>query len=349
MFGKLKRVLSQTTVLAAILAAPAVAEAQTKVNLGTVQSFGAVTTYIAKEKGYFKDAGLDVEIVDMNSSANVLAILARGDLQIVEGGVSAGFFNALEQNLPVIMAADRVSTPIGHEMIVAQKNQGKITKLQDLKGLTVGSNGPGSITTYEVGKMLETVGMKLEDIDIKILGFSQMGPALASGALDAALVIPPFAASFREQKIGYSIAEVDKLVKPTPMTIAVAFMNTEWAAKNKEVAQRFFVAYMRATRDYCIAYHHGPNRKEVIDIALKNGLDKSAESLEKNIWTGRTMDGVIKIDSMLDIQDYYKKVGLTKATFPANRIVTTEFVDYANKQLGPPPKVNPESKLENCR
>jgi NitT/TauT family transport system substrate-binding protein len=264
-----------------------------------VQSFGAVTTYIAREKGYFKDVGIDIDIVDMNSSANVLAILARGDLQIVEGGVSAGFFNALEQNLPVIMVADRVSTPIGHQMIVAQKNQGKISKLQDLKGLTVGSNGPGSITTYEVGKMLETVGMKLDDVDIKILGFSQMGPALASGALDA--------------------------------------------------AQRFFVAYMRATRDYCVAYHGGPNRKEVIDIALKNGLDKSAESLEKNIWTGRTMDGVIKVDSMLDIQDYYKKVGLTKATFPADRIVTREFVDYANQKLGPPPKTNPDSKLENCR
>jgi ABC-type nitrate/sulfonate/bicarbonate transport system substrate-binding protein len=345
MFGKLKSVLS----LAAILAAPAIAQAQTKINLGTVQSFGAVTTYIAREKGYFKDVGIDIDIVDMNSSANVLAILARGDLQIVEGGVSAGFFNALEQNLPVIMVADRVSTPIGHQMIVAQKNQGKISKLQDLKGLTVGSNGPGSITTYEVGKMLETVGMKLDDVDIKILGFSQMGPALASGALDAALVIPPFAAAFEDQKIGYSIASVDALVKPTPMTIAVAFMNTEWAAKNKDAAQRFFVAYMRATRDYCVAYHGGPNRKEVIDIALKNGLDKSAESLEKNIWTGRTMDGVIKVDSMLDIQDYYKKVGLTKATFPADRIVTREFVDYANQKLGPPPKTNPDSKLENCR
>jgi len=345
MLGKLKSVLS----LAAVLAVPAMAQAQDKINLGTVQSFGAITTYIAKEKGYFKDVGIDVDIVDMNSSANVLAILAKGDLQIVEGGISAGFFNGLEQKLPIIMVADRVSTPIGHQMIVSMKNKGKVSKLTDLKGLTVGSNGPGSVTTYEVGKMLEGVGMKLDDINIKILGFAQMGPALVSGALDAALVIPPFAASYVDQKIGYSIAAVDDLVKPSPMTIAVAFMNTEWAAKNKDVAQRFFVAYMRATRDYCVAYHHGPNRKEVIDMALKNGLGKSYEDLDKNIWTGRSMDGVMNVDSLLDMEAYYKKVGLIKTTFPADRIVTREFVDYANKKLGPPPKVNPDSKLAGCR
>jgi NitT/TauT family transport system substrate-binding protein len=345
MVRRLKTVLS----LAAILALPAIAQAQTKINLGTVQSIAAMATYIAKEKGYFKDAGIDLDIVDMNSSANVLAILAKGDLQIVEGGVSAGFFNALEQNLPIIMVVDRVSTPIGHQMIVAQKNQGKITKLQDLKGLTVGSNGPGSVTTYEVGKMLEGVDMKLDDIDVKVLGFSQMGPALVSGALDAALVIPPFAASFVDQKIGYSIAAVDELVKPSPMTIAVAFMNTEWAAKNKDAAQRFFVAYMRGVRDYCVAYHHGPNRSDVIAIGMKYGVDKSPEALDRNVWTGRAMDGVINPDSLLDMQTYYKKVGLTKSTFPAERMVTREYVDYANQKLGPAPKTSPDSKLGNCR
>lgn len=347
----MKSHVARALMLGAMIVGAPLAQAQTraKVNVGTVQSFGAVGTYIALDKGYFRDAGLDVEISLMNSSANVLAILAKGDLQFVEGGTSAGFFNALEQKLPVIMVADRVSTPIHHQMLVGIQNQGKITKLSDLKGKVVGSNGPGSVTTYEVGKMLEGVGMTLDDIDIKILGFPQMGPALVSGALDAALVIPPFAAAYQDQKIAYSIASVDKLVEPRPLTIAVAFMNTEWAAKNKDVVQRFFVAYMRAARDYCIAYHGGPNRKEVIEIALRNGLDKSAESIERNPWTGRRMDGIINVAGLLDQQAYYQKVGLVKSTAPAEKIFDRQYVDYANKQLGPLPQVNPESKLENCR
>src|SRR2546422_4033889 len=39
-------------------------------------------------------------------------------LQIVEGGISAGYFNALEKNLPVTMVLDRVSSPLGHNLML---------------------------------------------------------------------------------------------------------------------------------------------------------------------------------------------------------------------------------------
>lgn len=333
----------------ALGAAPASAQQLQQIKTGTVQSFGAVVTYIAKEKGYYREAGIEVDISFMNSAANVVALLAKNELNVVEGGVSVGYFNGLEQGLPIIMTTDRVSTPIHHILLVRAELKGKISTLTDLRGKNVGSNSVGAVTTYELGKMLATAGMTLKDIELKTLAFPQMAAALKNGALDATLQIPPFAAAIEDQGIAFPIAGVDQLVQPTPMTIAASFINTDWAAKNKELVKSFFVAYMRATRDYCVAYHNGPNRQEVVQIALKHGLERTAEAIEKNPWTGRSVDGSAHMDSVMDQQRWYVQQGLVKRETPAERVFTREYIEYANARLGPPPAINPASKLPGCR
>ena len=324
-------------------------QAQRKINLGTVQSFGAIVTYAARDRGYLKEAGIDLDITFMNSAANVVSLLAKNDLSVIEGGISVGFFNGLEQNLPMVIAVDRVSSPIHHYLVVRMEHKGKIAKLSDLRGKNIGSNSIAAVTTYELGKMLQTAGMTLKDIELKTLPFPQMGAALRNGALDATLNIPPFGAQMIDQGLGYPIASVDDLVQPAPMTIAGAFINTEWANANKQLVRDFFVAYMRAVRDYCMAYHGDPIRKEIIELALKHGLEKTAEAIEKNPWTGRNMSGEVHMDSLMDQQNFYLQIGVLKKVQPAERVFTREYIDYANAKLGPPPAVNPNSKLAGCR
>ena len=50
--------------------------------------------------------------------------------------------------------------------------------------------------------VLDSVGLTLKDIEIKYVSYTQMGPALANGALDAALEVAPFGDIAIEQKIG---------------------------------------------------------------------------------------------------------------------------------------------------
>ena len=100
-----------------------------------------------------------------------------------------------EKDLPITIIADRVSTPIGHNLMLRPDLKDKVTSLAQLKGKVIASNGAGSVSTYEVGKMLETAGLQISDVDVKIFPFTQMPIAFANKAIDAAIVIPPFVSS----------------------------------------------------------------------------------------------------------------------------------------------------------
>lgn len=325
------------------------AGAEETIRIGMARSVSNGAELIAIEKGYFRDAGIKLEIEDIDTSANTIALLAQNRLQIVAGGISAGYFNALEKGLPVTIIADRVSTPIGHNLMLRPDLKGEITNLAQLKGKVIASNGAGSVSTYEVGKMLETAGVKFSDVDVKIFPFTQMALAFTNKAIDAAIVIPPFVYQFLDQSHAVGFAEPDKLVQPNPMTIAVVMVNTDWANKNQELLQRYYTAYLRGARDYCQAYHGGRVKKDIVDALIRHGSERRPELLYKYPWPARSPDGKINTASMLDMQSWYIRNGMARSEFPAARLVDASYAEAAVKALGPFELENKSSTLEGCR
>src|SRR5579862_2051048 len=185
--------------IALVAAAPEKVEAQAKIVVGSVPGIAAAGTYIANAKGYFRDAGIEVQIADLASAADAMASLATNEFQVVEGGYSAGYWNALAKDFPIIVAFERGSRPTNHKIVVPPAFQDKIETVADLKGHSVAVNAPGSLTIYELGKMLEKSGVTLKDVDIKYMPFPQMLVAFRNGAVDAAEDIPPFVNIGKEQ------------------------------------------------------------------------------------------------------------------------------------------------------
>jgi len=344
--------IAPRSILAVVFAfavAGPVAAQETTIHIGMARSVSNGAELIAIDKGYFKDVGIKVEIDDIDSSANTIALLATNRLQVIAGGISAGYFNAVEKDLPIIIIADRVSTPIGHNLMLRPDLKGKVTSLAQLKGKIIASNGAGSVSTYEVGKMLETAGVALADVDVKIFPFTQMPVAFANKAIDAGIVIPPFVSEFLDQNIALGFAEPDVLVKPSPMTIAVIMVNTDWAKKNTALLRNYYTAYLRGVRDYCNAYHGAPIKEEIVAALIRYGSERRPELLYKYPWPARSPDGHINTASMLDMQDWFVKNGFSRAKFPAERLVDASFADYAVQKLGPFVLANKDSKLEGCR
>jgi len=299
-----KRILLVCIAICVTMAAGAAAAPadEITVKVGTVRSISTVAILWAAEKGYFREYGIKVVNEDLDTAANSIALLAQNQLQIVEGGISAGYFNALEKNLPVTMVLDRVSSPLGHNLMLRPDLKDRITRLRELKGRTVATNGQGGVSTYELGKLLETDGLTLGDIDLKVIPFTQYAIAFANKAIDAAITIPPFTAELVEGGHAVNFKDPDDLVTPHPLTIAVSMINTDWAKAKADLVRNYYVAYLRGIRDYCQAYHGAAIREEMIALSIRTGTETRAELLRKYPWPARSPDGRINVASMLDMQ-----------------------------------------------
>jgi len=339
------------TILAAglaVAASHAVAQEVT-IKVGTARAISVGATLYAIEKGWFKEAGTKLDLDYINSSADVMAMVAQNQYQIIEGGISAGYFNAVEKGLPVMMVADRTSSPLYHNIMLSPANKDKIKTIKDLKGKSIASNGAGSITTYEVGKVLESAGMSLADVEIKVIPFTQMGLALKNGAVDAALLIPPFTYQVRDQGLGHMFLDPDDYQKPQPVALAVNIVNTDWSNKNKELVGKYFKVYLRGVRAYCQAFHGGSTRAEIVDLLVKSGTERDAAKLNEYPWQSRDPNGRIGVDSVLDIQDFYLKNKLATAKLPIEKLVDHSYVDAAAKELGPFVLEKKDDQTKGCR
>ncbi|HXQ53329.1 MAG TPA: ABC transporter substrate-binding protein [Stellaceae bacterium] len=326
------------------------AEAQaTHITIGAVPSTSAAATFLALDKGYFRELGLDVEIEPVDSASKVIPLLATGHLQVVEGGISVGYFNALLQDLPIVLALERGSSPTSDAILVRNDVAGAIRIVADLAGRPVALVAPGTMPVYETGKVLARAGLTLKDIDVRYMPFPAMGAALANKAVDAVYEIPPFGDMILEQSLAKPWLVPDEMVQPAPVSTTGYLANTDWVAQNRGLARRIFVALLRAAREYCQAYHHGPNRAEVIDAMARHGLVKDRALLERTPWQARNVDGRFNLASLMDFQAFFVHEHVLDRMAPAERLVDASFADDAVKELGRFALANTASTLAGCR
>src|SRR5262245_12458655 len=301
------------------------------------------------ERGYFKELGLDIAIDELDSSANALALLSQNRFQVVIGGLSAGYFNALEKGLPVTIAVSRVSTPIRHNLLLRADLKDRITEIRQLKGRTVATNGPGSVSTYEIGKILETAGLTLADVDLKVIPFGQYAVAFTNKAIDAALAISPWSEQLPKLGLAIPFADSDALIRPVPVSISVALINTDWAKANPELPRDFFLAYLRGARDYCQAYHRGSPRREIIDLLVRSRTETRPELLDEYVWPSSDPFGRVNVASMLDMQAWFARNKFIGTQLPTDRLVDPRYADDAAQKLGPFLLEKAASPLAGCR
>lgn len=328
------------------LAAPAAAQ---KITIAVVPSVPGGTTYVAFDNGYFAAAGLDVDIERIDSLGKAVAFLATNQVQVAQGGINAGFYNAVAQGLPVALALESASSPTYHQIVVRSELKDQIRTPADLNGRTVGLSSPGSTSMYEVAAVLASAKLDLKDVTVKNLAFSQMAAAMANGALDAAMEVAPFTERIVEQKIGVPWIDPDDYIRPLPMSSVGYIVNTDWARQNPDSAEKLFVALARAGRDYCQAYHHGPNRAAIIDSLIKHRIGTDRDLLDRMAWQARNVNGEFNVASIVDMQAFFQREGVIDRTAPADKLVDTRYAADVAKALGPFALINTASPLQGCR
>ncbi|MEE2997127.1 MAG: ABC transporter substrate-binding protein, partial [Pseudomonadota bacterium] len=137
--------------------------------------------YVGLERGYFREAGLDIEFIapaDPNDPPKLVAA-GKADLAI---SYQPQLHMHADLGLPLVRIATLVATPL-NSLVVLQ--DGPIRSISDLKGKTIGFS-VGGFEDAMLRSMLQNNGLTLKDINLVNVNFS-LSPALISGKVDAVI------------------------------------------------------------------------------------------------------------------------------------------------------------------
>jgi NitT/TauT family transport system substrate-binding protein len=311
------------------------------VRVGVIGGSSDAGIYIAYEKGYFRDEGLDVEIIPFaNSSDTVGAVLAR-QLDIVTGATAAGIYNAAGRGLPLRIVADKGSTPSPEwdfAVLMVRKDlieSGRVRDYADLRGLTIArASARGTSPEISTVKALAKGGLTLDDVESAAVSFPDMIPAFANGAIDAAIVIEPFVSGI--ERMGTAVRWHGNSEFYGNQQIGIVIYGPGVLEQPADVGRRWMIAYIRAVRDYNDAF--GPKRagrEEIIQILAQHTSVKDRAVYEQIRPAGLDPDGKLALQSMQDDVAYYQQTGLVREQVDLSQLVDTSYQEDAVQRLGP--------------
>ena len=256
--------------LAALAATPS--HAADSVTVGTVGSASANLwpVFVGIDKGLFAEQNVKVDLVYVPSSAQVIQQLTSGSLDVTMSTGLVDPIRAIDKGSPIAIV--RLETRSPPYALVAKP---AIKSLAELKGKLISLGGPKDITRIYVERMLAPSGIKPGEFDMAFAGATTArAQALLSGAVDAAILLPP--SNFQAVAQGYN--ELGLTVDFAPeLPFSGTVVNLAWAKAHQDVLGRVLAAHAKA-----IAWFEDDrNRAEAVRIMVDASKLKP-EEVEKS-------------------------------------------------------------------
>lgn len=293
------------------------------VKLGDLSAISNAAIYVAIEKGFFREQGVQTDITSFASAAKMVPALVVGELEVSVGSASAGLFNAIAQQAPFRIVADKGQTREGYgfSLLTVRKDlveSGQVKTFRDLKGKKIAILAKANIQHYLVGKMAEEVGLTINDVELTFLDAPNQVTAFETRAIDAAYAVEPWAARFAERGVAVRFRTPDQVKGLGPVQIGVIIYSGKFIKERRPVARRWMNAYLKGaelfhkngTKDAEIAailekYTKVPAK--VIQAAIPPYQEPNGRVLRENLadqaqwFSSNGMQQKVSIDSALDL------------------------------------------------
>lgn len=307
------------------------------IRVGSSPTASSAGIYLAQERGYFKEQGLEVEITDFNNSgAPMTLLLSKGELDVGAGNLTAGLFNAIVQGQKFKIVADK-----GHleknkdylSLVVKAEHvkNGRYKTLKDLKGFKMGLTSlEGVSQEILTEKFLNQAGLKLEDVSFVKVSYAEMNIALKSGAIDATIQIEPFLTKVVSEGIAIKVAGGSEGY-PGQQSGAL-FYSPNFIKERNEEARKFMLAYAKGVRDYNEAFEKGINKQVVINDLKKLIKIDGDQVWEKMAIVGLNSFGKLNVKELKDDIAWYEKRYL-KAKLAIEDVIDESFINFAAQKM----------------
>lgn len=297
--------------------------------------------FIALDKGYFKEQGLEISLERFGGgTAEEIPLLATGRLEVGAGTPGATLFNAIVRGIPIVAVADKgsIRKGFGFNVLVVRKalvDSGQFKQLSDLKGRVIASAGVASLVNFEIFLTLKRAGLTVKDVTIEYIELPDQIAAMANGKIDAAVMVEPLATAAELRGIGKIVMPMDRFLPD--FQIALIYYSGQWAREHPDDARRWMIAYVKGLRYYNQAFKDPKVRDDVISILSAHTPIKDRAVYDKMIWPGLHPDGTVDTRTLLDYERWLVNERQVSQFLPPARFVDLSFAQYAARTLGPSP------------
>jgi NitT/TauT family transport system substrate-binding protein len=309
--------------VAAIAMSPA--RADDTVIIGTVGSPSANLwpLFIGIDKGFYAGEGIKVDLVYVPASSAAIQQLAAGSLNMTMSTGLVDPIRAIDQGAAIRIVRFEVQAPPYVMMAKAG-----IKSLADLKGKVISVGGAKDITRVYAERMLAPNGLKTGDYDFVYAGATTArAQALLSGAVDAAIVLPP--SNFQIETAGYK--NLGLTVEYAPgLAFSGSVVGTAWAGRNAAILGRVLAAQAKSTE----WLYDDRNRAEAVRILVGvssqkvEDVDKSYDFFRKNNFFDRT--GKISRAKLNELVDALTSLGDLQARGNVERFLLPGVAELSN-------------------
>ena len=332
--------LSAATVIMTLLLACPAAQAQkpetAKVHLavGGKTSLYYLPLTVTERLGYFKEAGLDVEISDFQGGAKSLQALMGGSADVVTGSYDHTI-QMQAKGQPIIALIQLGRFP-GFALALRKEKADGYRSPKDLKGMKIGITAPGSSTHFMALHMMTQAGLKPDDASFIGIGAGNtVVAAVKRGEVDAIVNVDPMINLLDRDGAIKIVADTRTLegtvqVYGGPYPAAVLYTTTAFAEKNPNTAQALVTAFVRGLK--WVQSHSAEEIAKVMPEEFALG-DKALfiQSIKTNLpayspdgrFTREGNETALKVLKAFD-------PNVQKATIDLSKTYTDTFVTKAN-------------------
>jgi NitT/TauT family transport system substrate-binding protein len=234
------------------LAASGIARADDvlKAKIGVLRLSSSAPVFIAQDKGYFRDAGLDIELTFFDAAQPVAVATTSGDIDFGITAFTAGLYNlAGKGTLKVIggMSREKAGYPLIGYFASNNAYAAGLKTPKDLAGKRIAVTQVGSSFHYSLGLLADKYGFQLSEVKVLPLqSLSNAAAALKGETVDAALLpvstARPLMDSGGAKLLGWVGDE-------TPWQLGAVFASPK-TLTNKPLVTKLLAALVRADREY---------------------------------------------------------------------------------------------------
>lgn len=289
-----------------------------------------VPLHIAREEGYFAAQNLDVEFVQLGRQPDVMAALARGDVDAASGMLTVNELNlaASGARLRMIAAMGKLDPdPCSFTSFVARREtieSGALGEPERVRELRLDAN----ITMpfgYFYDEALRPLGLTLEELDWIDLPSPAAVDALASGSIDLTLTSEPF---IRMHLSGGGEAVWKAVGEMLPeYVITMLMFGPRLLDERPDIGERFTVAVLQAIRQY----NHGKTPRNLELVELATGL--TPDQVREACWAPMTDDARLDPQIFRGYQEWNVRHGLADRVLEEDELFDPRFIDHANRVL----------------